>query len=172
MGDAPDPEETTLRELVGPEAADRIIEARRMIDNEYARAGVGQPSDDIVAARHRIDDEFAQVIADVREHTDVAREQSVVAREQSHRTNRTVIILALAVICMLLVGIGVGAFLIVRNNDIHNIQDQIRAEVAKHEQKDIQMRAALCPVLLDVSRNPDKQLADDARASLHVIGCP
>lgn len=96
-------------------------------------------------------------------HTD-AKE----AREQARRTRRTVIYLALAVSLMLIAGLLVGIFLLVRGNDIQQVQDQIENRVTQTEK-------AFCAFLLQeslITDTPnDKLLANQANILTLRFGC-
>lgn len=87
---------------------------------------------------------------------------------QARRNTRTVIVLAIAVILMLVAGLIVGIFLLVRGNDIKDVQNQIEDRVAQTER-------AFCAFLLQETQitdtSNDKLLANQAAILALRFGC-
>lgn len=149
-----------LEALLGLEAAQRVRRARNAIDREYQLAD-GLNTADIMAARHAIDDEFAHAIRGVREHSDETR-------KQTKRTNRTVKVLAISIICVIFVGALFGSLLIIRGNDVEDLQNQIKAAQADTEQHQLH----LCPLLDAETHSKDPRIAQAATDAARNRKCP
>ncbi len=168
-----------LSALIGEDAAMRIANARKTIDREYSHNNSEIPPH-VIEARKVIDDEWAHAIASTREHIDITQ-------RQTKRTNKTVVVLAVAILIMLTLGAAVSAFLVVRSDDLENIQSQLKATEAavvatqarqdqveqQHQAEDNARVAVACTLLHIVADNQtDKNIADAARTAIRQLDCP
>ena len=90
------------------------------------------------------------------------------AHERIQRNTRTIAYLALSVALMLVAGLTVGIFLLVRGNDIQNVQDEIETRVGQTER-------AFCAYMeqrsLITVTPEDKLLANQAEILIRRFGC-
>lgn len=97
-----------------------------------------------------------------------AHEAAAAAKEQSRRTNRTVTYLAFGVSLMLIAGLTLAVFLLVRGNDIKDVQNNIENRVAQTERAFcayMEQRTAI------TTTNDDKLLAAQAAILIRRFGC-
>lgn len=87
---------------------------------------------------------------------------------QVAKTNRLIIILACSTVLMLIAGLTVGIFLLVRTNDARDVQNQVEARVTQTER-------AFCAFLIQESLNAeapeDKLIANQALILIQRFGC-
>lgn len=101
------------------------------------------------------------------------REQAVAAAtedvvEAQRRTRNTIAILSVAVLCMLLVGLTFAVFLLLRSNDIRDVQHRIDERVTQTER-------AFCAFMIQralITITPsDRLLSNQAEILVRRFGC-